>query len=139
MKKYLLILLVIAINPAFAFDYHGIKSVMTKEKVSSVLAEIGVKTKEVSFISDVKLNGVEIVPYIMTFEYDYQNKLYKIEMTYMGHHLEGVNTVAFHQALTEKYKAEIEIERGSLKAILLDSKLQLKNILHYKNELLGKI
>lgn len=144
MKKYLLILLFAITLPtsAFAFDYHGIKSGMTKDQISKVLSGLGVNKapNEVSRLSDVQLKGVAIMPYIMSMEYDYEGKLYKLKLTYMGHRLpEGVNTLAFHQALTEKYKAEIEIEKASLTATIVDEKMMLKNILHYKNEYMGQI
>jgi hypothetical protein len=117
MKKYLLVLLftITFSTSSYAFDYHGIKSGMTKDQISKVLSGLGVNKvpDEVSYLSDVQLKGVAIMPYILSMEYDYEGKLYKLELTYMGHRLpEGVNTLAFHQALTEKYKAEIEFERG---------------------------
>lgn len=142
MKNYLFILLFAITFPtsAFAFDYHGIKSGMTKDQISKVLSGLGVNKapSEVSSPILVQLKGVAIGPSLLSMEYDYEGKLYKLELIYTSFP-KDVNAVALHQAITEKYKAEIEIEGGSLTVTIVDEKRMLKNILHYKNEYIGEI
>jgi len=156
MKKIAVILFtVFSITTAHAFDYHGIKSGMTKAEVSEVLKGLGAtqdKYNQVDLmglagmIKDKKLKDVNESPIMMSFTYNYEDRLYKLQLNYLTDQT-GPRGLGLKQALEAKFGAEVT--EGRLKlystsidntvAILIDEKMVKSAIAHHKSKYMGEL
>jgi len=151
MKKIAVILFtVFSITTAHAFDYHGIKSGMTKAEVSEVLKGLGAtqdKYNQVDLMGkDKKLKDVNESPIMMSFTYNYEDRLYKLQLNYLTDQT-GPRGLGLKQALEAKFGAEVT--EGRLKlystsidntvAILIDEKMVKSAIAHHKSKYMGEL
>jgi len=151
MKKYIYVLALLFSIPAYAFDYHGIKSGMSKSEVSAVLSKLGTTQDEYNqvdlLMGDVKkLKGVKYSPIMISFTYNYDGKLYKMQLNYYQDQ-SGPKGIGLKAALESKFKAVVREGRVKLYtssidttvALLIDDEIVKKSIAHHKNTLLKEL
>lgn len=136
MKKIIIITFftIFISNYAIAFDFHGIKSGMTKEQVMKAMSKLGAKK---AGYPDNKWEGFKSItfsPHTALTEYDYAGKLLELQLGYSTYKFSRSKMAAIKSVLKSKYKAIIlELDNG-LGAILTDEKILRSDIQYYKNK-----
>ena len=107
MRYHFLVALLVAFTSgnALAFDFHGVKSGMSKEQVSSALNRLGISdSSSYVDVGDDGISGVKPSPRFLSFGYDHQGKLYQMNIDYLfiKKDLTGPQTEAFKEVLEEK-------------------------------------
>lgn len=151
MKKIIIFLTLTFAFNTHAFDYYGIKSGMSKEEVEVKLKSFGVSQdsyNQVDMITgDVKsLKGIELSPIMISFTYNFEDKLYKLQVNYRGT-LSNPNGVALKSALQEKFKitpieSEVKVYSISIETLalmFLDDEIVSSTVSKLKQENLTKL
>jgi len=136
---------------AQAFEFHGIKSGMSKEAVSAALTSLGVaqdKYNQVDLLTgDIEsLKGVKHSPIMLSFTYNDKDQLYKMQVNYRGD-LSTPRGLGLKLALEDRYKAEVKetaikfysISIESLVILLVDEKILNSTIARYKEKYLSEL
>jgi len=152
MKKLILALLIIIPINSNAFDFHGIKSGMNNEQVSSIIKQLGAsqdKYNQVDLLSgDVKaLKGIKKSPILISFEYNDKDELYKMQINYRGD-LSYPSGLGLKLALEQLFKVDVKetsidigysIKVASLVIVLLDDVIFTSTINRYKKKYISEL
>lgn len=156
--RNLLFVLVFLLFPVHvqAFDFHGIKTGMSKDQVSEALKYLGApapneRVSLVQLSEGQSLKGVKWSPRSISFEYDHEDRLYSLTLTYpvslRGPNdppVGGMHGLAFRSALEKKYGATLDLKdvlRGIsvLEAKVVDEKRRDRFLSHLIKEAMGAI
>ena len=141
----MIVLLLVCPLHVHAFDFHGIKSGMSKDQVAKSLEALGARApndKNSVGLLPKGLNSVEFSPSQIKFSFDHEDRLYSLVLVYteaFGIELDGVPGRAFILAIERKYKATLERERDTVFATLVDEKRYERYVAHLVGEAIGRI
>ena len=126
-------LLILATFQSLAFEYHGIKSGMTRNEVAQSMAPLGGnKSKHSDTWSDIK--NIPFPPQDIELIYDHNDRLYRAVLRYWVANIPDAQASALRVVLPEKYGAVIAGNSQEVVAVFTDDLLLEKSIEHYKIE-----
>ena len=155
MKKAVLVFafaILISAN-AQAFEFHGIKSGMSKEAVSAVLESLVVaQNKRYGYevaqdelvydsngVDNIKsLKGVKHPPLSLSLKYNDKDQLYAMEVVYRID-LSEPDGLGLKLALEHLYKAEVKVTRRFGSLFLVDEQIFNSTIARYKEKYLSEL
>jgi hypothetical protein len=134
MKKIVFLITVVFLTTGYAqaFDFHGVKSGMTKEQVEQAMTAIGAKNARYPDNKWEEFKTIDFPPLTVLTEYDHAGKLMELQLGYATNKLSSPAISALKSALETTFKATIHELENVLAVIVTDETILKNDFDHYK-------
>jgi hypothetical protein len=136
MKYPLILTILILILPmqVHAFDFHGVKSGMTKEEVSKSMKSLGAKNGKYDKSKWEEFKSISFPPHVAVLKYNHNEKLMEMSLGYSTYKLSTTAVDALKSVIKSKFKGTILELENTVGVVLLDVNIMNRDIEYYKKK-----
>jgi len=141
MKRLLFITFLVLMMPihAYAFNFHGVKSGMTKEEIEKTMEALGAKNNKYDESKWEEFKSIGFPPVFAILKFDHNGKLLEMQLFYSTYKLPSTAIEALKHVLKSKFKATMLDLDNSIGVILVDASLMKRDIEFYKQLFLKEL